>query len=147
MVPESLPESLLVVGSGAIGMEFASFYRDLGVEVTVVDADSDAARLPALEAEFPSVAFERVLNQGYAGGANRLLEFSARARPDAEFSLILNPDTFLEPDFCEVLLASLQGRPDVALATGKLFRSDRSRFHHWMKSQTYNRLCCRLQQC
>ena len=96
-------------------------------QVTVVDADSDEVRLPALEAEFPSVAFERVLNQGYAGGANRLLEFSARARPDAEFSLILNPDTFLDPDFCEVLLASLEGRPDVALATGKLLRSDRTR--------------------
>jgi GT2 family glycosyltransferase len=97
------------------------------VQVTVVDADSDEVHLSALEAEFPSVAFERVLNQGYAGGANRLLEFSARVRPNAEFSLILNPDTFLEPDFCEALLTSLQGRPDVALATGKLFRSDWSR--------------------
>ena len=37
MVPESLPKSLLVVGSGAIGIEFASFYRALGVEVTVVE--------------------------------------------------------------------------------------------------------------
>ena len=97
------------------------------VQVTVVDADSDEAHVSALETEFPSVVFEKVLNQGYAGGANRLLEFSARARPDAEFSLILNPDTFLEPEFCQVLLTSLQDRPDVALATGKLFRSDRSR--------------------
>ena len=37
MVPPSMPKSLLVVGSGAIGIEFASFYRDLGVEVTVVE--------------------------------------------------------------------------------------------------------------
>jgi len=37
MVPESMPRSLLVIGSGAIGMEFASFYRDLGAEVTVVE--------------------------------------------------------------------------------------------------------------
>jgi dihydrolipoamide dehydrogenase len=37
MVPETMPKSLLVVGSGAIGIEFASFYRDLGVEVTVVE--------------------------------------------------------------------------------------------------------------
>lgn len=37
MVPEALPASLLVIGSGAIGMEFASFYRDLGAEVTVVE--------------------------------------------------------------------------------------------------------------
>ncbi|MGB0794988.1 MAG: dihydrolipoyl dehydrogenase [Candidatus Puniceispirillaceae bacterium] len=38
MVPKSIPKSLLVVGSGAIGIEFASFYRDMGVEVTVVEA-------------------------------------------------------------------------------------------------------------
>jgi dihydrolipoamide dehydrogenase len=37
MVPDVMPKSLLVVGSGAIGMEFASFYRDLGAEVTVVE--------------------------------------------------------------------------------------------------------------
>ncbi|HVR68481.1 MAG TPA: dihydrolipoyl dehydrogenase [Verrucomicrobiae bacterium] len=37
MVPEAMPKSLLVVGSGAIGIEFASFYRDLGAEVTVVE--------------------------------------------------------------------------------------------------------------
>jgi dihydrolipoyl dehydrogenase len=37
MVPATLPKSLLVVGSGAIGIEFASFYRDMGAEVTVVE--------------------------------------------------------------------------------------------------------------
>jgi dihydrolipoamide dehydrogenase len=37
MIPDRIPKSLLVVGSGAIGIEFASFYRDLGAEVTVVE--------------------------------------------------------------------------------------------------------------
>ena len=37
MVPEAFPKSLLIVGSGAIGIEFASFYRTLGAEVTVVE--------------------------------------------------------------------------------------------------------------
>lgn len=37
MVPEVFPKSLLVVGSGAIGIEFASFYRSLGSDVTVVE--------------------------------------------------------------------------------------------------------------
>ncbi len=37
MVPEKMPKSLLVVGSGAIGIEFASFYRTMGAEVTVVE--------------------------------------------------------------------------------------------------------------
>src|SRR5215469_13216572 len=37
MIPPAFPKSLLVVGSGAIGIEFASFYRTLGAEVTVVE--------------------------------------------------------------------------------------------------------------
>ena len=37
MVPDVTPQSLLVVGSGAIGIEFASFYNALGVKVTVVE--------------------------------------------------------------------------------------------------------------
>lgn len=37
MLPEKLPKSLLVVGSGAIGIEFASFYQTMGVDVTVVE--------------------------------------------------------------------------------------------------------------
>jgi dihydrolipoamide dehydrogenase len=37
MIPPAIPKSLLVVGSGAIGIEFASFYRMMGAEVTVVE--------------------------------------------------------------------------------------------------------------
>ena len=37
MIPSTMPKSILVVGSGAIGIEFASFYRNLGCEVTVVE--------------------------------------------------------------------------------------------------------------
>jgi len=37
MVPDALPKRLLVIGAGAIGIEFASFYRTLGSEVTVVE--------------------------------------------------------------------------------------------------------------
>ena len=36
-MPETMPKSLLVIGSGAIGIEFASFYRNLGAEVTVIE--------------------------------------------------------------------------------------------------------------
>jgi dihydrolipoamide dehydrogenase len=51
MVPDRLPKTLLVIGSGAIGIEFASFFRTLGSEVTVVEI------LPQiLPAEDPEVA-------------------------------------------------------------------------------------------
>ena len=37
MVPPEMPSKLLVIGSGAIGVEFASFYNDMGAEVTIVE--------------------------------------------------------------------------------------------------------------
>ena len=37
MTPQEMPSKLLVIGSGAIGIEFASFYNDMGAEVTVVE--------------------------------------------------------------------------------------------------------------
>ena len=37
MVPKEMPSKLLVIGSGAIGVEFASFYADMGAEVTIVE--------------------------------------------------------------------------------------------------------------
>ncbi len=54
MVPESLPGSLLVIGSGAIGTEFASLYNDLGVDVTLVEMVD--AILPAEDAEISALA-------------------------------------------------------------------------------------------
>jgi dihydrolipoamide dehydrogenase len=54
MVPESLPASLLVVGSGAIGIEFASFYRDMGSQVTVVEILPQI--LPQEDAEIAAAA-------------------------------------------------------------------------------------------
>jgi dihydrolipoamide dehydrogenase len=60
MLPAAMPKSLLVVGSGAIGMEFASFYRSFGAEVTVVEILPQI--LPVEDAEialFARKAFER----------------------------------------------------------------------------------------
>ena len=38
MIPETMPKSLFIIGSGAIGAEFASFYLDMGVDVTLIEA-------------------------------------------------------------------------------------------------------------
>jgi dihydrolipoamide dehydrogenase len=64
MVPESFPKSLLVVGSGAIGIEFASFYRSLGAEVTVVEILDRI--LPAEDAEISALARKAFARQGIA---------------------------------------------------------------------------------
>ncbi len=62
MVPEEMPKSLLVIGSGAIGIEFASFYRTLGVEVTVVEALDRI--LPVEDAEISAFMLKQLGKQG-----------------------------------------------------------------------------------
>jgi dihydrolipoamide dehydrogenase len=62
MIPEALPKSLLVVGSGAIGIEFASFYRTLGAEVTVVEILPQI--LPVEDEEIAALARKAFEKQG-----------------------------------------------------------------------------------
>lgn len=62
MIPETMPESLLVIGSGAIGTEFASFYADLGVKVTLAEA---APRiLPVEDEEISGIAHKTFTARG-----------------------------------------------------------------------------------
>lgn len=62
MVPPAIPKSLLVVGTGAIGIEFASFYRTMGAEVTVVEVLPQI--LPVEDAEIAGLARKRFEKQG-----------------------------------------------------------------------------------
>jgi dihydrolipoamide dehydrogenase len=62
MVPDRMPKSLLVIGSGAIGIEFASFYRTLGAEVMVVEILPQI--LPAEDAEIAAFARKSFEKQG-----------------------------------------------------------------------------------
>jgi dihydrolipoamide dehydrogenase len=62
MVPDHFPKSLLVVGSGAIGIEFASFYRTLGAEVTVVEVLDRV--LPVEDEEISAFAAKAFTKQG-----------------------------------------------------------------------------------
>jgi dihydrolipoamide dehydrogenase len=62
MVPDRVPKTLLVIGSGAIGIEFASFYRTLGAEVTVVEVLPQI--LPAEDGEIAAFARKSFEKQG-----------------------------------------------------------------------------------
>jgi dihydrolipoamide dehydrogenase len=62
MVPPALPKSLLVIGSGAIGIEFASFYRNFGAEVTVVEVMDRV--LPVEDADISAFAKKAFEKQG-----------------------------------------------------------------------------------
>ncbi len=62
MVPAEMPKRLLVIGSGAIGIEFASFYRNMGAEVTVVEVMDRV--LPVEDAEIGAFARKAFEKQG-----------------------------------------------------------------------------------
>ena len=62
MVPSVMPRSLLVIGSGAIGIEFASFYQNLGAQVTVVEVLDRV--LPVEDAEISAFAHKQFVSQG-----------------------------------------------------------------------------------
>ena len=75
MVPETMPKSLLVIGSGAIGIEFASFYKTLGADVTVVEALDRI--LPVEDEEISGLAHKAFTKQGmkiHTGASVKKLE-------------------------------------------------------------------------
>jgi len=62
MVPQNLPKSLIVMGSGAIGIEFASFYCDMGAQVTVIEVMDQI--LPVEDKEIAAVARKQLERRG-----------------------------------------------------------------------------------
>ena len=89
MVPASMPASLLVVGSGAIGIEFASFYRTLGAEVTVVEMLDRI--LPAEDAEISTLAHKAFAKQGMVIHTRTAVEHLAR-HGDSVTATLRRPD-------------------------------------------------------
>jgi dihydrolipoamide dehydrogenase len=78
MIPAAIPKSLLVVGSGAIGIEFASFYHDMGAEVTVVEVLDRV--LPVEDEEISAFARKSFEKQGikiHTGATVKALKRSA----------------------------------------------------------------------
>jgi dihydrolipoamide dehydrogenase len=72
MIPQSFPKSQLIVGSGAIGIEFASFYRSLGAEVTVVEMLPRI--LPAEDEEISGIARKAFVKRGITIQTGTLVE-------------------------------------------------------------------------
>jgi len=77
MVPKEMPTKLLVIGSGAIGIEFASFYSDMGAEVTVVEMLDRC--LPVEDEDVSAFMTKALTKQGmtiHVGGSVEKLEAS-----------------------------------------------------------------------
>ncbi|SDU10570.1 dihydrolipoyl dehydrogenase [Stappia sp. ES.058] len=62
MKPDTLPKTIVVMGSGAIGIEFASFYRSMGTEVTVVEVMSQV--MPVEDPEISAIARKALEKRG-----------------------------------------------------------------------------------
>ena len=62
MTPTFMPKELLIIGAGAIGVEFASFYNTLGAKVTLVEVMGQI--LPAEDSEIADLAKQSFINQG-----------------------------------------------------------------------------------
>jgi dihydrolipoamide dehydrogenase len=62
MVPKEMPSKLLVIGSGAIGVEFASFYADMGAQVTIVEMLERI--LPVEDEEVSAFMHKQLAKQG-----------------------------------------------------------------------------------
>jgi dihydrolipoamide dehydrogenase len=102
MVPPTLPKSLLVIGSGAIGIEFASFYRALGVEVTVVEVMDRVLPVEDVEiSAFARKAFEKQGMKIVTGASVKSLTKSA----DGVAAKIAQGDEMQDAAFDRVILA------------------------------------------
>ena len=87
MVPDVMPKKLLVIGSGAIGIEFASFYNALGSDVTVVEMVDRI--LPAEDAEISKFAEKQFTKHGMKIITNAAVEKLDKSGPTVKASVKL----------------------------------------------------------
>jgi dihydrolipoamide dehydrogenase len=104
MVPPSLPKSLLVVGSGAIGIEFASFYNALGVKVTVVEIVDKI--LPFEDDEISALARKSFEKQGMTIHTGAKVDKLEKGRDSVKATLALKDGKTQTVDFDRVIVAA-----------------------------------------
>jgi dihydrolipoamide dehydrogenase len=103
MVPPTMPKSLLVVGSGAIGIEFASFYRNLGAEVTVVEMLDRI--LPVEDEEISAFARKAFEKQGMKIVTSATVK-DVKAKADSVAATIAGKDKSETASFDRVIVAA-----------------------------------------
>jgi dihydrolipoamide dehydrogenase len=85
MTPDDMPKSLLVIGSGAIGIEFASFYNTFGVDVTVVEMAERI--LPVEDADISAIAEKSFKAQGIKIITNASVDSLSKAKDGVTCSI------------------------------------------------------------
>jgi dihydrolipoamide dehydrogenase len=104
MVPPSFPKSLLIVGSGAIGIEFASFYRSLGAEMTVVEMLPRI--LPAEDEEISELARKAFVKRGMAIHTGTTVERTLKGA-DSVAAAMKKPDGTIEEIAVERIILAI----------------------------------------
>ncbi len=87
MIPQHVPKSMIIVGSGAIGIEFASFYNSIGVDVTVIEAHNRI--LPAEDTEIAGIAHKNFEKKGIKIITNAKLIKQTKSKDKIEVELEL----------------------------------------------------------
>jgi dihydrolipoamide dehydrogenase len=103
LVPNAMPKSLLVIGSGAIGIEFASFFRTLGSEVTVVEVLDRV--LPVEDEEISAFARKAFEKQGMKIYTGAKIEGLKAGKDKVEAKLTLKDGKAETQSFDRVILA------------------------------------------
>lgn len=102
MTPAIMPKNLLVIGAGAIGVEFASLYNDLGTNVTLVEAEKRIT--PAEDPEISQIAEKSFKKRGIKVLTNNLVQSVERAGAET-VAHIIGPDGQQALMFDQVILA------------------------------------------
>ena len=103
MTPSEMPTKLLVLGSGAIGIEFASFYNDLGVEVTVVEMMDRI--VPVEDAEVSAFLQKALKKQGINILTSTNLDKVEQSDTGIKASLKAKDGTISETEFSHMIVA------------------------------------------
>ncbi len=110
MVPEKMPKKLLVVGSGAIGVEFASFYNELGADVTIVEIMDRI--LPVEDAEISQMAKKAFEKKGIKIHTKSKLEKLDKKANNAECHLDINGKKSVETFDAVIMAVGIVGNTE-----------------------------------
>ncbi|MEI6643985.1 MAG: dihydrolipoyl dehydrogenase [Novosphingobium sp.] len=103
MVPPAMPTKLLVIGSGAIGIEFASFYNDMGADVTVVEMLDRI--VPVEDADVSAFLEKSLTKQGMTILTGSGVESIATSANGVKAKIKGKDGTAAEHDFSHVIVA------------------------------------------
>lgn len=136
MVPPTMPKSLLVVGSGAIGIEFASFYRTLGAAVTVVEVMDRV--LPVEDEEISAFARKSFEKQGMKIHTGATVKALKKGADSVTASVDLGGGKTIEIVADRVILAvGIVGNvEDIGLETAKAIKVEKTHVvtNEWLET-------------